>query len=60
MALVSIEAELDPDGNPTGKFLVIDSTGQVVHRADSFKDAVKWVDDEADELQPPVHPRPKG
>lgn len=54
-----IAAELDLDGNPTGRFLVISSNGQVVHVADSFEDAVEWVDDQTDEPPPPGGTKPK-
>ena len=48
-----IAAELDLEGKPTGRFLVIDSDGLVVHVAASFKDAMKWVDDQDEVPEPP-------
>ena len=54
-----ISAELDLDGKPTGRVLVISSDGQVVHVADSFEEAVKWIDDQTDEPPPPGGTKPK-
>ena len=52
-------AELDLEGNPTGRFLVINSTGQVVHVADSFGEAVEWIDDQVDKLKHADYPQPR-
>ena len=55
----SIAAELDADGNPTGNFLVTNSDGQVVHVAESFEDAVKWISEQDDTPPPPGSSGPK-
>lgn len=55
----SIEAELDAHGSPTGKFLVINNDGQVVHVAESFEDAAKWIDEQGDMPPPPGGSGPK-
>ena len=53
-----IAAELDLEGDPTGRFLVISSDGQVIHIADTFDEAVKWVDDQTNEPSPSVGTTP--
>lgn len=55
----SIEAELDAHGSPTGKFLVINSDGKIVHVAESFEDAMKWIDEQDDTPPPPGSSGPK-
>ena len=55
----SIRADLDAHGNPTGNFLVIDSDGQVVHVAESFEDAMKWIGEQDDTPPPPGGSGPK-
>ena len=54
-----IAAELDLDGAPTGRFVVISNDGQVVHVADSFKEAMKWIDDQTNVPPPPDGTKPK-
>jgi hypothetical protein len=40
-----IAAELDQKGTPTGRALVLDKDGKVVHIAASFEDALKWTEE---------------
>lgn len=51
----SIAVQLDLDGKPTDPslFLVINSTGEVVHVAASFEQAVTWIDEQVNEPKPP-------
>jgi hypothetical protein len=55
-----IAAELDQDGEPTGRFLVIDSNGQVIHVAATLTEAWDWIDDLVAEERPVVKPMRPG
>ena len=54
-----IKAVLDDAGKQTGVFLVIGTDGEVVHRADSLKKAMEWIDKLEDKLEDKPEDKPE-